>query len=80
MFISHNIGLFDNVDGDAKNGEVSEGMTKIQCELLHMFGAVMAASKVSAITLPYDEKIGTEFNLMKPLNYSTHSCLYWLIV
>ena len=79
MFISHTIGLFDNMGGDAEN-EASEGMTKIQCELLHMFGAVMAASKVSAITLPYDEKIGMEFNLMKPLNYSTHSCLYWLIV
>ena len=40
------VGLFDGMGGDAEN-EASEGMTKIQCELLHMFGAVMAASKVS---------------------------------
>ena len=46
MFISH-IGSFDSMGGNAE-GEVSESMTKIQFELLHMFGAVMTASKVSA--------------------------------
>ena len=30
---------------DAEN-EVSDDMKMIQCELLHMFGAVMASSKV----------------------------------
>ena len=39
------IGLFDIVGG-AGSSEVSEGMMKTQCEMLHMFGAVIAGSKV----------------------------------
>ena len=40
------IGLFDSVGG-AREDEMSEEMMKLQCEVLHMFGAVMAGSKVS---------------------------------
>ena len=61
--------------GGGAEGEVSEGMTKIQFELLHMFGAVMAASKVSASYL-----IARRFSMLHFIPQITHICIQniWL--